>query len=187
MFVRLSSERGIATAKSFVRPSVRDVFALCTSQHHGSTPRWTHWNFDRHRGGVSKKRLWAYKSSTISETRQGYYCHLYCHLFQKVRLGNTWLSLAACSIELKTPVARTLHGVYDKCDTNNNSGRFVTLVVVVVTHIGIQWTWYMNVHKNASCRKHIKSSARAVDNLEWIYFKVGHLKQWYFHNCNWNS
>ena len=33
------------------------VFALCISQHHGSVPRGTPRNFDRNRGGGSKKRL----------------------------------------------------------------------------------------------------------------------------------
>jgi len=36
---------------------------LCRPQQHGSTPRGTPWNFDRNRGGVSKKRLSTYKSS----------------------------------------------------------------------------------------------------------------------------
>ena len=40
----------------------RSLFA-CIPQRHRSTPVGTPWNFDRNRGGVSKKQLLAYKSS----------------------------------------------------------------------------------------------------------------------------
>jgi len=88
----------IRTAKSSVRPSACLSVTLRFRDHTGwnsskiisllvslrcslqtPTPRiyskrsgGTPWNFDRNRGGVSKKRLSAYKSSklNISETRQ---------------------------------------------------------------------------------------------------------------------
>ena len=50
--------------------SYQRMFALCRPKHQGSTPRRTHRNVRRHRGGVLKKWLSAYKTSNISETRQ---------------------------------------------------------------------------------------------------------------------